>query len=73
MSSSAGPRPFTELGARVILDDVRVTGPTELETSAGERIEADRIVFAGGTRAVASADRRAARRPVLDEQGGDLA
>ena len=51
MSASAGPRPFTELGARVILDDVRVTGPTELETSAGERIEADRIVFAGGTRA----------------------
>ena len=35
----------------MILDDVRVTGPTELETSAGERIEADRIVFAGGTRA----------------------
>ncbi len=51
MSTSAGASPFTELGARVILDDVRVTGPTELETSAGERIEADRIVFAGGTRA----------------------
>jgi pyruvate/2-oxoglutarate dehydrogenase complex dihydrolipoamide dehydrogenase (E3) component len=50
-STSAGARPFTELGARVILDDVRVTGPTELETSAGERIETDRIVFAGGTRA----------------------
>jgi pyruvate/2-oxoglutarate dehydrogenase complex dihydrolipoamide dehydrogenase (E3) component len=50
-STSAGAGPFTKLGARVILDDVRVTGPTELETSAGERIEADRIVFAGGTRA----------------------
>ena len=50
-STSAGASPFTELGARVILDGVRVTGPTELETSAGEQIEADRIVFAGGTRA----------------------
>src|SRR6188474_3743893 len=37
-STSAGASPFTDLGARVILDDVRVTGPTELETSAGERI-----------------------------------
>ena len=50
-STSAGATPFTDVGARVILDSVRVTGPTELETSAGERIEADRIVFAGGTRA----------------------
>jgi pyruvate/2-oxoglutarate dehydrogenase complex dihydrolipoamide dehydrogenase (E3) component len=51
MSTSAGARPFTEHGARVIFDDVRVTGPTELETSAGERIVADRIVFASGTQA----------------------
>ncbi|MHB8450565.1 MAG: dihydrolipoyl dehydrogenase family protein [Mycobacteriales bacterium] len=50
-SASAGARPFTELGARVIFDDVRVTDRNELETSAGERIIADRIVFATGTEA----------------------
>jgi len=50
-STSAGARPFTEKGARVIFDDVRLTGPNELETSAGERILADRIVFATGTEA----------------------
>lgn len=50
-NTSAGARPFTEQGARVIFDDVRVTGPNELETSAGERIVADRIVFATGTEA----------------------
>ena len=48
---SEGARPFTEHGARVILDDVRVTGPHELETSAGERIVAERIVFATGSAA----------------------
>ncbi len=50
-NTSEGTRPFTEQGARVILDDVRVIGPNELETSAGERILADRIVFATGTTA----------------------
>ena len=50
-STSAGARPFTEKGARMIFDDVRLTGPNELETSAGERILADRIVFATGTQA----------------------
>lgn len=50
-STSVGARPFTENGVRVIFDDVRVTGPNELETSAGERILADRIVFATGTEA----------------------
>lgn len=50
-NTSAGARPFTEQGVRVILDDVRVTAPNELETSAGERIVADRIVFATGTEA----------------------
>ncbi len=50
-STFAGARPFTEKGARVIFDDVRLTGPNELETSAGERILADRIVFATGTQA----------------------
>ncbi|MEP6972531.1 MAG: NAD(P)/FAD-dependent oxidoreductase [Actinomycetota bacterium] len=51
MSTSAGATPFTERGARVIFDEVRVTGPSQLETSAGERIVADRIVFASGTQA----------------------
>lgn len=50
-NTSAGPRPFTDQGARVILDDVRVAGPNELETSAGDRIIADHIVFATGTEA----------------------
>lgn len=51
-STADGARPFEEKGARVILDDVRLTGPTELETSAGERLTADRIVFTTGTEAV---------------------
>ena len=51
-NTAAGSLPFTEKGARVIFDDVRVTGPNELETSAGRRILADRIVFATGTEAV---------------------
>src|SRR5487761_1143161 len=51
-NTAAGSLPFTERGARVIFDDVRVTGPNELETSAGRRILADRIVFATGTEAV---------------------
>lgn len=50
-NTSAGARPFTDKGATVIFDSVRVTGPNELETSAGERIIADRIVFATGTEA----------------------
>ncbi|MGZ7079799.1 MAG: dihydrolipoyl dehydrogenase family protein [Thermoanaerobaculia bacterium] len=50
-NTSQGARPFTDQGARVILDDVRVTGPNELETAAGERIVAERIVFATGTEA----------------------
>ncbi len=50
-NTADGARPFTDQGARVILDDVRVTGPNELETASGERILADRIVFATGTEA----------------------
>jgi len=50
-NTAAGARPFTDQGARVILDNVRVTGPNELETAAGERLVADRIVFATGTEA----------------------
>ncbi|MFA5891846.1 MAG: NAD(P)/FAD-dependent oxidoreductase [Actinomycetota bacterium] len=51
-NTSQGARPFTDKGARVILDEVRVTGPNELETASGERILADHIVFATGTEAV---------------------
>lgn len=51
-NTSEGARPFTDQGASVIFDDVRVTGSNELETSAGERIIAERIVFATGTEAV---------------------
>ena len=50
-NTSAGARPFEEAGARVICDDVRLIGPNELETAAGERLTADRIVFATGTEA----------------------
>lgn len=50
-NTADGARPFTDRGARVILDDVRVVAPNELETAAGERIVADRIVFATGTEA----------------------
>ncbi len=50
-NTAAGAAPFTEKGVHVILDEVRVTGPNELETSAGGRIVADRIVFATGTEA----------------------
>jgi pyruvate/2-oxoglutarate dehydrogenase complex dihydrolipoamide dehydrogenase (E3) component len=50
-STADGARPFEEKGARVILDQVRLTGPNELETAAGERCTADRIVFATGTEA----------------------
>lgn len=50
-NTSAGARPFADRGARVIFDEVRVTGPEELETASGERIIADRIVFATGTEA----------------------
>jgi len=50
-STAAGARPFTEKGARVLLEEVRLTGPNELETAAGERLTADRVVFATGTEA----------------------
>lgn len=50
-STADGSRPFEEKGARVILDEVRLTGPNELETAAGERLIADRVVFATGTEA----------------------
>jgi pyruvate/2-oxoglutarate dehydrogenase complex dihydrolipoamide dehydrogenase (E3) component len=50
-NTAAGARPFEDKGARVILDDVRLTGPNELETAAGERFTADRVVFATGTEA----------------------
>lgn len=50
-NTSAGARPFEEKGARVICEEVRVTGPNELESASGERLTADKIVFATGTEA----------------------
>jgi pyruvate/2-oxoglutarate dehydrogenase complex dihydrolipoamide dehydrogenase (E3) component len=50
-NTAAGARPFEEKGARVICEEVRVTGPNELETASGERLTAERIVFASGTEA----------------------
>ncbi|HUY85705.1 MAG TPA: FAD-dependent oxidoreductase [Acidimicrobiales bacterium] len=49
---SAGTRPFTDLGAQVVMEEVRILSSTQLTTSAGDRIVADRIVFASGTEAL---------------------
>ena len=51
-NTAAGAQPFTDRGARVIGDEVRVIGPQEAETSAGDRIVAERIVLATGTQPV---------------------
>jgi pyruvate/2-oxoglutarate dehydrogenase complex dihydrolipoamide dehydrogenase (E3) component len=53
-SAADGARPFEDKGARVILEEVRLTGPNELETAGGERLTADRIVFTTGSEATIS-------------------
>jgi pyruvate/2-oxoglutarate dehydrogenase complex dihydrolipoamide dehydrogenase (E3) component len=47
--SGGGAKPFEEQGIEVIFDEVRLVAPHRLETSAGEHIEADKIVIATGT------------------------
>jgi pyruvate/2-oxoglutarate dehydrogenase complex dihydrolipoamide dehydrogenase (E3) component len=47
-----GARPFTDRGAEVRFESVRLTGPNELETAGGDRITAERIVLATGSEAV---------------------
>ncbi len=47
--SGGGAKPFEEQGIDVLFDEVRLVGPHKLETSAGQMIEADRIVIATGT------------------------
>jgi len=47
--SGGGATPFDEQDSMVIFDEVRLVGAHRLETSAGEIIEADRIVLATGT------------------------
>ena len=47
--SGGGAKPFEEQGITVMFDEVRLVGPHRLETSAGEHIEAERIVLATGT------------------------
>jgi pyruvate/2-oxoglutarate dehydrogenase complex dihydrolipoamide dehydrogenase (E3) component len=50
--SGEGPKPFEDLGITVVMDDVRLTGPHELEAADGTVFEADRIVLATGSEAV---------------------
>jgi pyruvate/2-oxoglutarate dehydrogenase complex dihydrolipoamide dehydrogenase (E3) component len=50
-STAAGGRPFEEKGARVLLEEVRLVGPDELETASGERLTAARVVLATGSEA----------------------
>lgn len=44
-----GPTPFERMGITVVLDDVRLVGPHQLEVADGTRIEADKVVLATGT------------------------
>ncbi|MBI2237551.1 MAG: FAD-dependent oxidoreductase, partial [Actinobacteria bacterium] len=47
--SGEGPKPFEDLGIRVLLEEARLVGPHEIEMADGTRLEADRIVLATGT------------------------
>jgi pyruvate/2-oxoglutarate dehydrogenase complex dihydrolipoamide dehydrogenase (E3) component len=49
--SGAGAAPFLEKGVEVLLEQVRITGPHEVERSDGTALRADRIVLATGTEA----------------------
>ncbi|HEY7283165.1 MAG TPA: NAD(P)/FAD-dependent oxidoreductase [Actinomycetota bacterium] len=50
--SGEGPRPFEDRGITVVMDEVRLVGPHELEAADGTIYEADRIVLATGSEAV---------------------
>jgi pyruvate/2-oxoglutarate dehydrogenase complex dihydrolipoamide dehydrogenase (E3) component len=49
--SGAGAAPFLERGVEVFLQEIRLTGPHDLELADGTAIHADRIVLATGTEA----------------------
>lgn len=48
-----GARPYEERGARVLLQEARLTGPHRVETADGTTWEADRVVLATGSAASA--------------------
>jgi pyruvate/2-oxoglutarate dehydrogenase complex dihydrolipoamide dehydrogenase (E3) component len=47
--TSAGARPYEERGARVVLEEARLTGPHRVELADGTAFEADRVVLATGS------------------------
>ena len=47
--SGEGAKPFEDQGITVVMDEVRLVGPHELEAADGTRYEADRIVLATGS------------------------
>jgi pyruvate/2-oxoglutarate dehydrogenase complex dihydrolipoamide dehydrogenase (E3) component len=47
--TSAGARPYEDRGARVIMQEARLTGPHRVELADGTVFEADRIVLATGS------------------------
>jgi pyruvate/2-oxoglutarate dehydrogenase complex dihydrolipoamide dehydrogenase (E3) component len=51
--TSAGARPYEERGARVLMQEARLTGPHRVETADGTVWEADRIVLTTGSEASA--------------------
>jgi pyruvate/2-oxoglutarate dehydrogenase complex dihydrolipoamide dehydrogenase (E3) component len=51
--TSAGARPYEERGARVLLQEARLTGPHRVETADGTVWEAERIVLTTGSEASA--------------------
>jgi pyruvate/2-oxoglutarate dehydrogenase complex dihydrolipoamide dehydrogenase (E3) component len=53
--TSAGARPYEERGARVLLQEARLTGPHRVETADGTVWEADHIVLTTGSEASAPA------------------
>jgi pyruvate/2-oxoglutarate dehydrogenase complex dihydrolipoamide dehydrogenase (E3) component len=51
--TSAGSSPYEALGARVLMQEARLTGPHTVEVADGTVFEADRIVLATGSEATA--------------------
>lgn len=51
--SGQGAKPFEDLGVTVIMDEVRLIGPHELEVADGTCLYAENIVLATGTEATA--------------------
>jgi pyruvate/2-oxoglutarate dehydrogenase complex dihydrolipoamide dehydrogenase (E3) component len=51
--SIEGPRPYEERGARVLMQEARLTGPHRVETADGTIWEADRVVLTTGSEASA--------------------